>query len=30
MGRNGRATVDAAFGWDSIAEQTEMVYRSVA
>jgi glycogen synthase len=30
MGRNGRATVDAAFGWDSIAEQTEGVYRSVA
>ena len=30
MGRNGRATVDAAFSWDSIAEQTEMVYRSVA
>jgi len=30
MGRNGRATVDAAFSWDNIAEQTEMVYRSVA
>ena len=30
MGRNGRATVDAAFSWDTIAEQTEMVYRSVA
>ena len=30
MGRNGRATVEAAFSWDSIAEQTEMVYRSVA
>jgi len=30
MGRNGRATVDAAFSWDSIAEQTETVYRSVA
>jgi glycogen synthase len=30
MGRNGRATVDAAFSWDSIAEQTEMVYQSVA
>ena len=30
MGRNGRATVDAAFSWDSIAEQTELVYRSVA
>lgn len=30
MGRNGRATVDAAFSWDSIAEQTEIVYRSVA
>ena len=30
MGRTGRATVDAAFSWDSIAEQTEMVYQSVA
>jgi glycosyltransferase involved in cell wall biosynthesis len=30
MGRNGRAAVDAAFSWDSIAEQTEDVYRSVA
>ena len=30
MGRNGRATVDAAFSWDSIAEQTELVYQSVA
>ena len=30
MGRNGRAAVDAAFSWDSIAEQTEEVYRSVA
>ena len=30
MGRNGRATVDAAFGWDTIAEQTEAVYRNVA
>jgi glycosyltransferase involved in cell wall biosynthesis len=26
MGRNGRAAVDAAFSWDSIAEQTEQVY----
>ena len=26
MGRNGRAAVDAAFSWDSIAEQTEEVY----
>jgi glycosyltransferase involved in cell wall biosynthesis len=30
MGRNGRAAVDAAFSWDSIAEQTEAVYGSVA
>lgn len=30
MGRNGRAAVDAAFSWDSIAEQTEEVYTSVA
>lgn len=30
MGRNGRAAVDAAFSWDSIAAQTEDVYRSVA
>jgi len=30
MGRNGRAAVDAAFSWDSIAEQTEQVYTSVA
>jgi glycosyltransferase involved in cell wall biosynthesis len=30
MGRNGRAAVDAAFGWDSIAEQTEQVYGSIA
>ena len=30
MGRNGRAAVDAAFSWDSIAEQTEEVYASVA
>jgi glycosyltransferase involved in cell wall biosynthesis len=30
MGRNGRAAVDAAFSWDSIAEQTEQVYASVA
>jgi glycosyltransferase involved in cell wall biosynthesis len=30
MGRNGRAAVDAAFSWDSIAEQTEAVYTSIA
>jgi glycosyltransferase involved in cell wall biosynthesis len=30
MGRNGRAAVDAVFSWDSIAEQTEKVYCSVA
>jgi glycosyltransferase involved in cell wall biosynthesis len=30
MGSNGRAAVDAAFSWDSIAEQTEEVYASVA
>jgi glycosyltransferase involved in cell wall biosynthesis len=30
MGRNGRAAVEAAFSWDSIAEQTEAVYASVA
>jgi glycosyltransferase involved in cell wall biosynthesis len=30
MGRNGRAAVDAVFSWDSIAEQTEAVYGSVA
>jgi glycosyltransferase involved in cell wall biosynthesis len=30
MGRNGRAAVDAAFSWDRIADQTEMVYHSVA
>ena len=30
MGRNGRAAVDAAFSWDTIAAQTETVYRSVA
>ena len=30
MGLNGRAAVDAAFSWDSIAEQTEEVYNSVA
>jgi glycosyltransferase involved in cell wall biosynthesis len=30
MGRNGRAAVDAAFSWDMIAEQTEVVYGSVA
>lgn len=28
MGRNGRAAVDAAFSWDTIAEQTEDVYKS--
>jgi glycosyltransferase involved in cell wall biosynthesis len=30
MGRNGRATVDAAFSWDNIAEQTERAYRNAA
>ncbi len=30
MGKNGRAAVDAAFSWDSIAEQTEQVYTGVA
>ncbi len=30
MGRNGRAAVDAAFSWDNIAEQTEVVYASIA
>jgi glycosyltransferase involved in cell wall biosynthesis len=30
MGRNGRAAVDAAFSWDTIAQQTEEVYASVA
>jgi glycosyltransferase involved in cell wall biosynthesis len=30
MGRNGRAAVDVAFSWDSIAEQTEAVYATVA
>lgn len=30
MGRNGRAAVDAVFTWDSIAEQTESVYREVS
>jgi glycosyltransferase involved in cell wall biosynthesis len=30
MGRNGRAAVDAAFSWDNIAQQTEVVYGSVA
>jgi glycosyltransferase involved in cell wall biosynthesis len=30
MGRNGRAAVDAAFSWDTIAAQTEAVYASVA
>ncbi|HYG77498.1 MAG TPA: glycosyltransferase family 4 protein [Planctomycetota bacterium] len=30
MGRNGRAAVEAAFSWDSIAEQTEQVYNGVA
>ncbi len=29
MGRNGRAAVDAVFSWDSIAEQTEEVYRGL-
>lgn len=29
MGRNGRAAVDAAFNWDTIAGQTEQVYGSV-
>jgi len=29
MGRNGRAAVEAAFSWDSIAEQTEEVYAAV-
>jgi glycosyltransferase involved in cell wall biosynthesis len=29
MGRNGRATVDAVFSWDNIAEQTENTYRAV-
>jgi glycogen synthase len=29
MGRNGRAAVEAAFTWDSIAEQTEAVYRQL-
>jgi len=30
MGRNGRAAVDAAFSWDTIAQQTEAVYGSIA
>lgn len=30
MGRNGRAAVDAVFTWDSIAEQTETVYRELS
>jgi glycosyltransferase involved in cell wall biosynthesis len=30
MGRNGRAAVEAAFSWDTIAEQAEEVYYSVA
>jgi glycosyltransferase involved in cell wall biosynthesis len=30
MGRNGRATVDAVFSWDNIAEQTEATYKIVA
>jgi glycosyltransferase involved in cell wall biosynthesis len=30
MGRNGRAAVDAVFSWDTIAQQTEEVYASVA
>ena len=29
MGINGRAAVDAAFSWDSIAEQAEEVYFSL-
>lgn len=29
MGQNGRATVDAVFSWDNIAEQTETTYQSV-
>ena len=29
MGQNGRATVDAVFSWDNIAEQTEATYQSV-
>ncbi|MBN2021573.1 MAG: glycosyltransferase family 4 protein [Pirellulales bacterium] len=29
MGRNGRATVDAVFSWDNIAEQTESTYQKV-
>jgi glycosyltransferase involved in cell wall biosynthesis len=30
MGRNGRAAVEAAFSWDTIAEQAEEVYCSIA
>lgn len=30
MGRNGRAAVEAAFSWDTIAEQAEEVYSSIA
>jgi glycosyltransferase involved in cell wall biosynthesis len=29
MGRNGRAAVDAAFSWDTIAGQTEDMYASI-
>jgi glycosyltransferase involved in cell wall biosynthesis len=29
MGNNGRASVDAAFSWDRISAQTEMVYATV-
>ena len=29
MGDNRRALIDAAFSWDRIAEQTEMVYAAV-
>jgi glycosyltransferase involved in cell wall biosynthesis len=30
MGRNGRAAVEAAFSWDTISEQAEEVYCSIA
>jgi glycosyltransferase involved in cell wall biosynthesis len=30
MGRNGRAAVEAAFSWDTIAAQSESVYGSIA
>jgi len=29
MGRRGRATVEAGYGWDSVTERTEDVYREV-